>query len=118
VAFPLWVVALVLGREALMTVFRQFAARRGLIIAAIGPAKWKTGFQSVWAGASFFWFFAAALAAEMHWTASWWRYFAMFNGIVGAVTMVGAVALTLYSLGLYARRYGYILGSSAREAGR
>lgn len=118
VAFPWWVVAVVLGREALMTVFRQFAARRGLIIAAIGPAKWKTGFQSVWAGASFFWFFAAALAAEMHWTAAWWRYLAMFNGIVGAVTMVGAVALTLYSLGLYVRRYGYILGSSAREAGR
>jgi len=118
VSFPLWVVLIVLGREAIMTVFRQYAARRGLIIAAIGPAKWKTGFQSVWAGASFFWFFAAALAAEMRWTADWWRYFAMFNGIVGGVTMVAAVGLTLYSLGLYARRYGYILGGSAREAGR
>ena len=88
------------------------------LIAAIGPAKWKTGFQSVWAGSSFFWFFSAALAAEMHLTAAWWRYLAMVNGIVGAVTMVGAVALTLYSLGLYVRRYGYILGSSTREAGR
>ena len=54
----------------------------------------------------------------MHVTGMWWRYFAMVNGIVGAVTMVGAVALTLYSLALYARRYGYILGTSAREAGR
>jgi hypothetical protein len=42
----------------------------------------------------------------------------MFNGIVASVTMVGAVGLTLYSLALYARRYGYLLGGSAREAGR
>jgi phosphatidylglycerophosphate synthase len=118
VAFPLWVVLIVLGREALMTVFRQYAARRGLIISAIGPAKWKTGFQSVWAGAAFFWFFAAAAAAQMRWTSAAWRYFAMFNGMVGTVTMIGAVALTLYSLALYGRRYGYILSSSAREAGR
>jgi phosphatidylglycerophosphate synthase len=118
VAFPLWVVLIVLGRELIMTLFRQFAARRGLIISAIGPAKWKTGFQSIWAGASFFWFFAAALAAEKHWTTDAWHYFALFNGCVAAASMVGAVALTLYSLALYARRYGYILGSSAREANR
>jgi len=118
VGCPLWIVLIVLGREALMTIFRQVAARRGLIISAIGPAKWKTGFQSVWVGAAFFWFFAADAAAQMHWTAAAWRYFAMFNGIVGTTTMVGAVALTLYSLALYARRYGYILGGSAREVGR
>ena len=42
--------AIVLGRELFMTVFRQFAARRGVVIAAIGPAKWKTGLQLVWIG--------------------------------------------------------------------
>ena len=110
VGLPLWVVLVVLGREALMTVFRQFAARRGVIISAIGPAKWKTGFQSTWAGATLFWFFAAEAAVEYKWTSDWWRYFAMFNGIVVTVTMIGAVGLTLYSLGLYARRYGYLLG--------
>ena len=96
----------------------QYAARQGVIISAIGPAKWKTGFQSVWVGSAFFWFFAAAAAARMRWTSDAWRYFAYFNGIIGTATMIGAVALTLYSLGLYARRYGYLLGSSAREAGR
>ena len=118
VGLPLWVVLVVLGREALMTVFRQYAAYRGVIISAIGPAKWKTGFQSTWAGAAFFWFGAAAAAAEYGWTSDVWRYFAMFNGIVSTVTMVGAVALTLYSLGLYAKRYGYLLGRSTREASR
>ena len=115
---PLWVVLVVLGREALMTVFRQYAARRGVIIAAIGPAKWKTGFQSTWAGATFFWFFAAAAATQYRWTSDAWRYVAMFNGIVGIVTMIGAVGLTLYSLGLYARRYGYLLGRSTGEVSR
>jgi len=118
VATPLWIVLVVLGREAAMTVFRQYAARRGLIISAIGPAKWKTGFQSAWAGAAFFWFFSAAAAAQLRWTSDWWRYFAIFNGLAGTASMIGAVGLTLYSLALYARRYGYILGNSAREAGR
>ena len=63
-ALPWWVVAIVLGRELFMTIFRQAAARRGVVIAAIGPAKWKTGFQSVWVGAAYFWFFAATLAAQ------------------------------------------------------
>lgn len=118
VGLPLWVVLVVLGREALMTVFRQWAARRGVIISAIGPAKWKTGFQSTWAGATFFWFFAAAAAAQYRWTSDAWNYMAMFSGIVVVVTMIGAVALTLYSLGLYVRKYGYLLGRSAGEIGR
>jgi phosphatidylglycerophosphate synthase len=115
VGLPLWIVLVVLGREAAMTVFRQYAAHRGVIISAIGPAKWKTGFQSTWAGATFFWFCAAAAAVQYGWTSDVWRYFAMFNGIVSTVTMVGAVALTLYSLALYARRYGYLLAGSTRE---
>jgi phosphatidylglycerophosphate synthase len=118
VGFPLWILLVVLGREALMTLFRQYAARRGVIISAIGPAKWKTGFQSTWAGAAFFWFGAAAAAAQYGWTSDAWRYFAMFNGIVSTVTMLGAVGLTVYSLGLYARRYGYLLSRSTGEARR
>jgi phosphatidylglycerophosphate synthase len=110
VTLPWWVAAVVLGREFAMTVFRQYAARRGLVIAAIGPAKWKTGFQATWVGTAYFWFFAATLAERAGWGAQpAWRAFAQFNGIVGAVTMAAAVALTLYSLALYVRRYGGVL---------
>jgi phosphatidylglycerophosphate synthase len=106
VPLPLWVIAVVLGRELFMTVFRQLAARRGVVIAAIGPAKWKTGFQWTWVGAAFFWFAALTAAARHGWTGhAAWRAFAWFNGVVGTVTMVVAVALTLYSLWLYLRRY-------------
>ena len=104
-----WVLAIVLGREAFMTLFRQAAARRGVVIAAIGPAKWKTTFQLVWVGAAYFWFFAATLAVARHWeTLAQWGAFANFNGVVGVLAMIGAVALTLYSLALYLRSYGRV----------
>ncbi|MBI3791396.1 MAG: CDP-alcohol phosphatidyltransferase family protein [Gemmatimonadetes bacterium] len=107
VALPVVVPALVLGRELLMTVFRQVAARKGIVIAAIGPAKWKTAFQSVWVGAAYVWFSALTLARAQGWGPNpFWRIFASFDAAVGTVSMVAAVGLTLWSLVLYARRYG------------
>jgi phosphatidylglycerophosphate synthase len=108
VGLPWWVAAVVVGRELFMTIFRQLAARRGVVISAIGPAKWKTGFQSTWVGAAYFWFFAATLAGNRGWEGGAWRAFANFNGIAGVVTMTAAVAMTLYSLGLYIQRYGSV----------
>jgi CDP-diacylglycerol---glycerol-3-phosphate 3-phosphatidyltransferase len=108
VGLPWWIVAVVIGREIFMTVFRQAAARRGTVISAIGPAKWKTGFQSVWVGSAYFWFFAATLALARGWTSDAWRWFAWFNGIVGTLTMVASVFLTIYSLVLYLRRYARV----------
>ncbi len=107
VSLPFVVPAVVLARELIMTVFRQIAARRGIVIAAIGPAKWKTAFQSVWAGAAYVWFSALTLARAEGWgPLPAWRLFANFNGIVGTVSMCAAVAMTLWSLWLYARQYG------------
>jgi CDP-diacylglycerol---glycerol-3-phosphate 3-phosphatidyltransferase len=117
VGLPVWVIVVVLGREAFMAVFRQAAARRGVVIGAIGPAKWKTGMQLVWQGAAYFWFFAATLAMTQRWdNAPAWQAFATFNGIVGVVTMVVALVMTVYSLWLYLRRYGGLLRQLA--AGR
>ena len=112
-----WIVAVVLGRELFMTIFRQVAKRRGIVIAAIGPAKWKTGFQLIWQGSAYFWFFAATLAATRGWETAAWNDFAMFNGVVGVLTMIGAVALTLYSLVLYLRTYSRVF-SGAPVRGR
>lgn len=111
VSLPWWVVAIVIGRELLMTVFRQVAASKGVVIAAIGPAKWKTGFQATWVGTAYFWFFAATYASTRGW--GWgtlpWQWFAWFNGIVGVVTMIAAVVLSLYSLWVYVLRYGRVV---------
>lgn len=120
VPLPLWVLLVVLGRELFMTIFRQLAARRGVVIAAIGPAKWKTALQSVWVGTAYFWLFNASLAARHGlWDTTSWRVFAQFNGVVGLLTMAGAVVLTLYSLGLYLRRFGGLLvgGRHATRSG-
>lgn len=108
IGLPWWILVVVLGREVFMTVFRQAAARRGVVIAAIGPAKWKTAFQLVWQGSAYFWFWIATLAATRRWDTGLWHAFAYFNGIVGTLVMTAAVALTLYSLWLYLRRYGYV----------
>lgn len=111
VGLSMWIVAIVIGREIFMTIFRQYAARKGVVISSIGPAKWKTGFQCTWVGSAFFWFGAATMAAQHGWSGSAWNAFANFNGIVGVVTMIAALILTVYSLWLYMRRYGHIITS-------
>ena len=90
----------------------QAAARRGVVIAAIGPAKVKTGFQLVWQGAAYFWFVVATIALEHRWTGSAWRGLAYFIGTAGTVLMSVAVLLTVYSLWLYVSRYGRVFVQS------
>ncbi len=107
-----WVLAIVLGRELFMTFFRQIAARRGVVIAAIGPAKWKTGVQLLWIGSAYCWFWAATSAAQHNLDSPAWNAFANFNGTVGVAAMAAAVALTLYSLVLYLRSYGRVFTSA------
>lgn len=104
-----WVLAIVLGRELFMTAFRHVAARRGVVIAAIGPAKWKTALQLFWIGCAYCWFWTATLAATHGWDTTPWNAFANLNGILGVAAMTASLALTLYSLGLYMRRYSFIL---------
>jgi phosphatidylglycerophosphate synthase len=108
VGLPLWVAIVILGRELAMTIFRQMAARRGVVISSIGPAKWKTGFQMTWVGAAFFWFWAATAAANGGWEGSAWTAVRNVIGLIGVMSMIGAVGLTLYSLVLYVRRYGSV----------
>lgn len=42
---PVWVTALIIGREFLVTGLRQIAVEKGVVIAADNLGKWKTGFQ-------------------------------------------------------------------------
>jgi phosphatidylglycerophosphate synthase len=113
VGLPLWVAIVILGRELAMTIFRQMAARRGVVISSIGPAKWKTGFQMTWVGAAFFWFWAATLASNNGWDGPLWTVVRNVIGLIGVTSMIGAVGLTLYSLVLYVRRYGNVFMTRA-----
>jgi CDP-diacylglycerol--glycerol-3-phosphate 3-phosphatidyltransferase len=113
---PWWVVAIILGREVTMTWFRQFAARRGVVIEAIWPAKWKTTIQLIWSGAAYCWFWLATLMATQGWTGPVSRNIGMVLGSIGAVSMMVALALTIYSLYIYMRDYGYLLRTPPRPA--
>ncbi len=105
-AMPWWVFAVILGRELFMTLFRQAAARRGLVIGALFAGKLKTVFQWIWVGATYFWFAAATAAVHYGWRSPWWNGFAMLNGVVASLSMYIAVGLTLWSLGVYLRKFG------------
>ena len=113
IGLPWWILALVLGREVMMTVFRYWARRRGVVISASGSAKWKTGLQLVWVGATLFWFAAATASAEYRWSGASFNLFAFFCGTVSVLAMVGAVGLTLWSLWLYAWRHRGLIAGSA-----
>jgi phosphatidylglycerophosphate synthase len=112
VSLPWWIIVIVLGRELAMTIFRQAAARRGVVIAAIGPAKVKTGFQLAWQGTAYFWFAVATAALNHTWNGSIWHNLALFIGAAGTIMMSVAVLLTLYSLWLYLSRYGRVFVES------
>jgi CDP-diacylglycerol--glycerol-3-phosphate 3-phosphatidyltransferase len=107
---PWWVIAVVLGREAFMTVFRALAQRRGVVIAAIGPAKWKAAMQYIWVGAAFCHFAVISYARHGLVEGQSWAWLTQVVGSIGVLSMVIAVGLTLWSLVLYLRRYGAIFG--------
>lgn len=108
VGLPWWVVAIVLGREASMTWFRQFASRRGVVIAAVWAAKVKAFIQFIWQGAAYYWFWLVTYSAESEWPPETFHFTANFFGSIGALSMIVATALTLYSLYIYARDYGRV----------
>lgn len=108
-SLPVWVALILVGREVLITAFRFFARRRGVVIPAAGPGKLKAVVQNVFIGATIAWFaWKDALAA--HRWAGWFRNFwDQFHGAVVAITLGGAVFLTLYSLVVYIYRYRALL---------
>jgi CDP-diacylglycerol--glycerol-3-phosphate 3-phosphatidyltransferase len=103
---PLIVALLLVGREIGMTVFRQLAKRRGVVIAADRAGKAKTIVQDIFLGATIAWFAWRDMRVEFGWETGWlgdsWN---SFHGTVVAVTLAVAVLLTVASLVSYIYRY-------------
>ncbi len=89
----------------LITAFRFFARRRGVVIAAEGPGKLKAVVQNVFIGATIAWFAWKDALAAHRWAGSFRNFWDKFHGAVVAVTLAGAVLLTVYSLAFYIYRY-------------
>lgn len=104
-SIPLWVCAILIGREVLMTAFRQWANARGVVIAAGKAGKLKAVFQNIFVGAVILWFAFRDARRPLGWErsplAEWWN---TFHGNFVAVFLVIAVALTVYSFAVYLYR--------------
>lgn len=108
---PLWVLLVIFGREVLITVFRSYAVRRGVVIAAGLTGKRKTLLQSLFSGGLLLWYPLLMLAEERGWEQSAvWRGWAAFHGGWVAITLALALFLTVYSMLDYLWRYRSLLG--------
>lgn len=115
---PLWVALLLIGREVAMTVFRQVAKKRGVVIAAGGAGKAKTIVQDIFIGATILWFAWKDMAADFGWRQGWLgTWWERLHGAVVAITLAIAVLLTVYSLGVYIYRHRSLFRGSPTASG-
>jgi CDP-diacylglycerol---glycerol-3-phosphate 3-phosphatidyltransferase len=113
---PLWVVLVIFGREILVTVFRSWAARRGSVISAGQSGKVKAFTQNIFSGALLLWYALARTARDAGWEGQpAWSFWEVFHGAVVGLSLLVALILTVYSMGVYAfQNRALILG---REGG-
>jgi CDP-diacylglycerol---glycerol-3-phosphate 3-phosphatidyltransferase len=108
--FPWWIVAIIFGRELFITVFRGFAARRGVVLAAGKAGKLKAVFQNIFVGAAILWYALQSAAREHGWNGGLWRGWEQFHRVFTMVVLAIAVVLTVYSLYVYLRDFGVLSG--------
>lgn len=109
-ALPLWVVVLIFGRELFMTIFRSYAARQGVVIAAGVAGKRKALFQNLFIGATLLWFPLARYASQEAWNGWLWTGFEPVVRWFSAITLGVAIVLTVYSMIDYLWSYRAVVG--------
>ncbi|MBA4158864.1 MAG: CDP-diacylglycerol--glycerol-3-phosphate 3-phosphatidyltransferase [Gemmatimonadetes bacterium] len=102
---PLWVLVVIFGREIFITLFRSYAARRGVVIPA-GPAgKYKALAQNIFVGAAILWFALQSAARTRGWDSAFWHGLESFHWGFAVVTLTIALVLTVYSMLVYLWNY-------------
>ena len=102
---PVWVLAVIFGRELFITLFRGYAARRGVVIAAGKSGKYKALMQNFFIGGLLFWYAITSTAAARDWSGGVWNAWEFFNSAWVGILLAIAVGLTVFSLGDYLWRY-------------
>lgn len=101
---PLWVVLVIFGREALVTGFRMWAARRGAVLSAGRSGKIKAFVQNIFSGSLILWYALARLARSEAWAEGvLWPLWAGLHRAVVGLSLAAALILTVYSLAVYVR---------------
>jgi CDP-diacylglycerol---glycerol-3-phosphate 3-phosphatidyltransferase len=96
---PVWITALIIGREFLVTGLRQIAIEAGQVLAADGLGKWKTGFQLAYLITGLVWLtadHAKKQVAALEWLGQLARPISE-GGWLQPVFLWGAVVLTVIS---------------------
>ena len=107
---PLWVVLLVFGRELFMTLFRAWAARKGVVISAGKSGKWKAFTQNLFIGGVLLWYPLQMLSVDRGWTSGFWRFWRQLHGAWIGITLSIAIVLTVYSMADYLWSHRSLLG--------
>lgn len=113
---PVWVLVVIFGRELGITLFRSWAAHRGVVIAAGRSGKLKALMQSLFSGGLLVWYPLLDIAMGRSWdgTTGWAVWSAFHRGWVG-LTLLLAVILTVYSMLDYLWSYRSLVGAGDRE---
>jgi phosphatidylglycerophosphate synthase len=107
---PLWVIVVIFGRELFMTVFRGYAARRGVVIAAGKSGKRKALFQALFVGALLLWYPLRMYAESRGWSGGFWAFWMQFHGAWVGIMLALAIVLTVYSMVDYLWSYRAVVG--------
>ncbi len=101
-ALPVWVLVVIFGREILVTLVRQVAARRGRVIPAGKAGKYKAFTQNIFCGSTLAWYALQAAARDENWTGEFWHFWQEFlHGPVIGLSLLVALILTVYSMLFY-----------------
>ncbi len=102
---PLWILLVIFGRELSITLFRGYAARRGVVIPAGRSGKYKAVFQNIFIGSGILWYALQSAAQARGWEGGFWQGWQSFHFGFSVVMLSIALVLTLYSMVVYLWQY-------------
>ena len=112
---PLWIVLVIFGRELFITLFRSYAARRGVVIAAGQSGKYKAFSQNIFIGGAILWLALQSAARHHAWTnQGFWAGWQIFHRWFCIVLLTVAVVLTIYSMLVYLWNYRALVLAGGR----
>ena len=97
----LWILVVIFGREAAVTLLRTRAARRGIVMPARQAGKYKAFAQNVFIGSMILWLAYRTEVISAGWTGRLNSVWESFHGWFTTAALVVALGLTVYSFVVY-----------------